>query len=413
MRIVTGRSIVRAGPAPAPEAAVYRIFADVERGGDAAVKKYERRFGARASPLRVSKREMAAAYGAVSAGELDAIKKSRDRLLRSERRMLSMLKGFVVRDRGVRITKRFIPLDSVGCYVPGGLADYPSSAIMSVTPASVAGVRRIVVVTPPGARGPSPATLVAADVCGATEIYKTGGAQAIAALSFGIQSIAPVDKIVGPGGRFVTAAKQLASKRTAIDMTAGPTELGIIADSSADARYIAADLISQAEHGADTTCYLITNSAAKAREVNHMLDEMTRGIPRGEIVRASLGNGFIAVCKGMREMTELANRLAPEHLEVMTRKPEKAASMIRTAGLVLVGGQTPSSAGDYLLGSNHILPTGRFGRARGALSVLDFVKLHTEVASTGAGLYNISGALKSLTDAEGLPNHYAALEERL
>ena len=286
---------------------------------------------------------------------------------------------------------------------------------MSVVPAKIAGVGRIVVITPPGRSGEAdPLTLVAADICGATEIYKTGGAQGIAALAFGTKSVRPVDKIVGPGGEFVTLAKFLISEYTAIDMLAGPTELGIVADASSNAEYAALDLISQAEHSRDTRCYMITDSLPKAREVDRILNELIKDIPRKEIIRASLGkNGFIAVCKTRNEMIELANRLAPEHLEIIAKNPQALAGRIRTAGLVLIGKNTPSSASDYLLGTNHILPTRGFGRVRGSLSVLDFVKLDTKVAATRGELNRISGHVMELTSSEGLPNHYTALEGRL
>jgi histidinol dehydrogenase len=286
---------------------------------------------------------------------------------------------------------------------------------MSVIPAKVAGVKRIVVVSPPNSDGKiDPLTIVAADICGVTEIYKTGGAQAIAALSYGTKSISKVDKIVGPGGAFVTLAKSLVNDHTGIDMLAGPTELGIIADNSVDPEFLALDLISQAEHSGDTFCYLITNSEKIAKLVNQIVSKLLPTIQRKELVKSSLSkNGFIAVCKNSSDMVNLANSLAPEHLQIMTKNPKLISSKITTAGLVLLGNYSPSSASDYILGSNHILPTNGFGKIRGSLSVMDFIKMNTEVTASKSSLSKISKHLDTLTASEGLPNHYEAVRGRL
>lgn len=393
---------------------VQTILDQVRKKGDTAIKEYEKKFGSTLGSLRVSKNELKSAYSQVSKDQIAAIKSSKKRLEYSERLVMKGLKGTTINRNGTKISKTFEPINSVGCYVPGGLARYPSSVIMSVTPARIAGVRRIVVVTPPNDSRADPLTLVAADICGATEIYKTGGAQAIGALSYGTKSIKPVDKIVGPGGAFVTMAKSLVSEFCSIDMLAGPTELGILADASSNADYIAADLISQAEHSTDTFCYMITKSETKARQVNQTLHKKIPSLQRAKIIKASLtGNGFIAVCKNDSEMIELANRLAPEHLQIVTKNSQMLAGKIHTAGLILVGEQTPSSVSDYLLGSNHILPTSGFGKTRGSLCVLDFLKLTTRIKASKKDIKSISSDMKVLTDSEGLPNHYTALEERL
>ncbi|MDP3780920.1 MAG: histidinol dehydrogenase, partial [Nitrosopumilaceae archaeon] len=304
---------------------------------------------------------------------------------------------------------------SIGCYVPGGLAKYPSTAVMSIVPAKVAGVKRIVVVSPPNKNGKvDPLTLVAADMCGADEIYKTGGAQAIAALSFGTKSISKIDKIVGPGGLFVTMAKSIVSERTSIDMIAGPTELAILVDASADPKMVAQDLISQAEHSTDTSCYVITTSQSFAKKVRNSIEQNIRRIQRKEIVKQSLEtNGFVIVCKNNDDAIKLVNNFAPEHLEIITKNPHGFASKIKTAGLVLIGTNTPSSASDYLLGSNHILPTNGFGKTRGSLSVLDFMKLNTQIESSKTSLQHVSRYMRVLTSAENLPNHYEAVRSRL
>jgi len=286
---------------------------------------------------------------------------------------------------------------------------------MSVVPAKVAGVKRIVVVSPPNSDGKiDPLTIVAANICGANEIYKTGGAQSIAALSYGTKTISKVDKIVGPGGVFVTIAKSLISDQTGIDMLAGPTELGIVADDSTNPKFVALDLVSQAEHSSNTFCYLITTSAKLAKSVSNIISELIPKIQRNNLVKSSLkNNGFIAICQTKTDMIKLANTLAPEHLQIMTKNPESFSSKITTPGLVLIGNYTPSSASDYVLGSNHILPTNGFGKTRGSLSVLDFIKVNTQVISSKSSLSKISKYLQVLTKAEGLPNHYEAVRGRL
>jgi histidinol dehydrogenase len=286
---------------------------------------------------------------------------------------------------------------------------------MSVTTAKRTGVKRIVVVSPPGRDGKiDPLTVVAAKICGATEIYKIGGAQAIGALAYGTKSIPKVDKIVGPGGKFVSIAKSLVSDQTAIDMIAGPTELGIIADASSDPELVALDLISQAEHSKDTMCFVITQSKIMAKQIQKSIEKLIPGTERSSIIRESLTkNGFIAVCKNRNEVVELANKIAPEHLELMVKNAKTLSKKITGAGLVLIGKNTPSAASDYLLGTNHILPTNGFGRTRGGLSVLDFLKLQTVVESKKSHLSKKQEDLKILTDAEDLPNHYKAVKRRL
>ena len=395
---------------------VETIIKNVQKNGDSSVKKYEKKFtGASFSNLRVSKSEIKNAYAKVSKNEITALKLSKNKVEKTESVIKNIFKDKKINQDGVQILKKFIPIQSAGCYIPGGLARYPSSVIMSVIPAKVAGVKRIVVVSPPNSTGKiDPLTIVAADICGATEIYKTGGVQAIAALSYGTKSISKVDKIVGPGGAFVTLAKSSVSENTGIDMLAGPTELGIIADNSANPEYIALDLISQAEHSSDTFCYLITNSEKTAKLVNQTISKLLPTIQRQDLVKSSLSkNGFIAVCKNNSDMIKLINDLAPEHLQIMTKNPKSLSSKITSSGLVLLGNYSPSSASDYLLGSNHILPTNGFGKIRGSLSVIDFIKINTEVIASKTSLSKISKHLDTLTSAEGLPNHYQAVRGRL
>jgi len=388
----------------------------VKKNGDLAVKKYEKKFGGQTKgSLRISSAEIKSSYSKVNKDEIQAIKLAKKLLTKTELLIKNNLKEKVIKNNGVKITKLFLPLSSVGCYVPGGSARYPSTLIMSVVPAKIAGVKRIIVVSPSNKLGKiDPLTLVAADICGVKEIYKMGGAQAIAALSYGTKSLLRVDKIVGPGNIFVSIAKSLVSKDVSIDMIAGPTELGIIADTSANPDFVAADLISQAEHSEDTFCFALTTSEKIAKDITKSVAKKINKIKRKEIVRKSLQkNGFVAVCNSENDVVKLANMLAPEHLEIITNKPKGIASKISSAGLILIGENTPSSASDYLLGSNHILPTNGFGKTRGSLSVLDFMKLSTEIECSKLSLKKISKYMNALCNAEGLPNHYEAVRSRL
>jgi histidinol dehydrogenase len=389
---------------------VQAILNDVRKNGDSAVKKYERKFnGRKTSQLRVSAKEIKEAKSKISREEVTALRDMSARLLPRQKTLADP------RLETDSVIRKFVPIPSVGCYIPGGQARYPSSVVMSVVPARKSGVKRIVVVSPPGPDGKiDPLTIMAAKMCGATEIYKVGGAQAIGALAYGTKSIPKVDKIVGPGGKFVSIAKSLVNDQVAIDMVAGPTELGIIADASSDPELVALDLISQAEHSSDTMCFVITQSKTVAKQIQKSLEKLIPGTERSSIIKKSISkNGFITVCKNEKEIIELANKIAPEHIELMVKNAKTLSKKITGAGLVLIGKNTPSAASDYLLGTNHILPTNGFGRTRGGLSILDFLKLQTVVESKKSGLRKISKSLKVLTDAEGLPNHYKAVKRRL
>ncbi|MGI0072200.1 MAG: histidinol dehydrogenase [Nitrosotalea sp.] len=395
---------------------VLSIISNVQSSGDKALREYERRFNkVNLHSLKVSKAEIKKAYSQVSQEEINAIKIAKNRLEKSENAVKKQLRNISLLNEGVRISKVFSSIYSVGCYIPGGKARYPSTVIMSVIPAKVAGVKKIIAVSPANQTGTvDPLTLVAADICGVDEFYKMGGAQAIAALAYGTKSIPKVDKIVGPGGTFVTTAKSLLSDVVSIDMIAGPTELAIIGDSSTDPDLVAFDLISQAEHSIDTMCCLITTSRKLKEQVIFSLQKKMEGLKRSEIVKESLRkNGFIAICKDEEQVIEFTNKLAPEHLEIMIKNPKSIAKKITSAGLTLIGKNTPSSASDYLLGSNHILPTNGFGKTRGSLGVLDYLKIETKIETSKAALERISKYMKALTDAEGLPNHFEAVKRRL
>ena len=394
---------------------VQTIIDQVRTKGDSALISFEKKFNnVKIGDLLVTKKEILDAYKLVTKEQISAISEAKKRLTKTELALKNQLKKIRIVVDGTRIIKSFEPLSIVGCYVPGGLARYPSSAIMSIVPAKLAGVKTIVVVTPPNKQGKiDPLVLVAANLCGADLIFKVGGAHAIAALAIGTKSIPKVDKIVGPGGSFVTTAKYLVTNMTSIDMLAGPTELVVLADDSANPNLIALDLISQAEHSSDTKCILITTSQNMANEVSSKITKLLSVIPRKDLVRSSLQkNSFIAVGV-MSEAIELANKIAPEHIQVMTKNPNKIAQKIKTAGLILIGKNTPSAASDYLLGTNHILPTNQFGRSRGSLSILDFLKIQTVVESSKPTLKKINKYLQLLTDSETLPNHYLAVKKRL
>jgi len=395
---------------------VKAIILDVKKRKDKAIKEYEKKFtGANLKSIKVSQSEINGAYSKVTKEQITAIRLAKKRLEKSEFAVKNQLKKIALQIDGIKINRDFIPLQSVGCYIPGGSARYPSTVVMSVTPAKVAGVKKIICVTPPNKNGMiDPLTLVAGDICGINEFYKAGGAQAIAALAYGTESIPKVDKIVGPGGSFVTLAKSLVSETVSIDMIAGPTELAIIADLTANPDLVASDLISQAEHSPETVCCLITTSTKLKDLVIKSLEQKIPTIKRSKIVSESLKkNGFVAICKNEVDVIEFANKLAPEHLEIITKNPENVAKKITAAGLILIGKNTPSSASDYLFGSNHIIPTNGFGRSRGSLGVLDYMKIRNKIESTKAALEKISDSMRAFTNAEGLPNHYEAVRSRL
>lgn len=391
------------------------IIRDVASAGDQALLDYTAKFdGVRLEATKVSGQEIKDAYGRVTKEQIKALKLMKARLEKSELAILKRLRNIAVRSEGVTIERAVQPVASVGCYIPGGKARYPSTVVMCAVPAKVAGVRRVVAVSPPTRDGTvDPLTLVAADICGVDEFYKVGGAQGIAALAYGTQSIRPVSKIVGPGGIFVTAAKLAVASAVSVDMVAGPTELLVYADATADPALVAADLISQAEHSPDTICGLVTTSEKLAMQVQSEIDNITKGIERADIVTASMqGNGFAAICKDERSCIEFVNEFAPEHLEIITKKPEQVAKKIESAGLVLIGADAPSSASDYALGSNHVLPTMGFGKSRASLSVLDFIKVTNRVRVSKIGLARIDSAVREVATAEGLPNHYGAVRAR-
>lgn len=408
--------IRRSNRIPQKSEIVEKIINDVIKFGDSAILKYTKKYDkVKLDSITVDKAELKKAYKEVTANQLNSLRKSKKLLEKNERMLLKRLTGIISSENGVTIERALRPIESVGCYVPGGQARYPSTLMMCVVPAIIAGVNRISVVSPPMKDGSiDPVTLVAADICGIDKVYRVGGAQAVAALAYGTRTIKKVDKIVGPGGLFVNIAKFLVSNKTGIDMIAGPTELLIYADSKSDPRYVVKDLISQAEHSPDTICGVVTISESLVTKlVNEIKSTLNSSLSRLEIVSSSLRkNGFIALCKNEDDGISFINELAPEHLEVISENPERIASKINTAGIVLLGKYSPSSASDYCLGSNHVLPTIGFGKTKSSLSVLDFVKLVNHITVTKMGLQSVQKYIKELAFAEDLPNHYYAVEER-
>jgi len=396
---------------------VKEMISAVRKRRDAALLEFTEKFDKAkltARDLRVTPAEIQAAYKAVSQQQVNALQLIREKVFSNEKLALQQIGYKTVRE-GISVQTVMRPIESVGCYVPAGQAVYPSTLVMTTTPAKVAGVQRVVVCSPPTSKGTiHPLILVAADICKVDEVYKVGGVQAIAAMAYGTETMKRVKKIVGPGSRYVTVAKVQVSKDVAIDMPAGPSEVLVLADDSADPRFVAADMISQAEHGADSIAGLITPSRKFADNVLLSLDEQSALADRKEIVEKALQtNGFIIICKNdPDDMAALANAFAPEHLEIVTKAPKEVADKITTAGLILLGPFSPVALSDYAAGTNHVLPTGGYGSVYSGLSALDFMRRVSIVEGSKEGLLRAKPAIEVLTAAEKLPGHYKAVETR-
>jgi histidinol dehydrogenase len=394
------------------------IIDEIKKGGDEALLRCVEKFdNAKIDSFVVTKKEIKEAYENVTPNQIDTIKYMKSKLEESEQAIKNNLKDIKVDSDNIRINKKVIPISRIGCYIPGGKARYPSTVIMCAIPAKVAGVKQIVAISPPMKNGKiDPFTLVAADICGVNEFYKIGGAHGIAALAYGTKTIKKVDKIVGPGGLYVSIAKSIISKDIAIDMLAGPTELLIYANEKDDPRIVALDLISQAEHSEDTVCGVVTNSNSTAKKIIEEIYKIINfgNIDRKDIVEKSLNkNGFIAICDKDEKVIEFINEFAPEHLEILDNSEIDIIKGISNAGLILIGNYTPSSISDYCLGSNHVLPTYKFAKSRSSLSVLDFIKIVNTVEIEKQTLEKISPILKEITLMEGLSNHYEAAYGRI
>jgi histidinol dehydrogenase len=391
------------------------ILGAVDREGDDAVLRFTREYDCPEIDtvgMRVSATEIRKAYEAVPEELLRALRKARKNVGRYHKKQLPS--SWVLKDSGLRLEQRFKPLDRVGIYVPGGKAAYPSTVIMNAVPAGIAGVEDIVMVSPAGKDGLlSPAVLVAAAECGVTEIYRIGGAQAIAALAYGTQTIPAVDKITGPGNAYVAAAKKLVYGRVGIDMIAGPTEVVVIADDSADSAFVAADLIAQAEHDQDATSLCLVTSAALAKQIALEVTRQLADAPRAVIACASLEqNGRIIVVPSVDTAVDLANTIAPEHLEIMTRNPRRVARDIRHAGAIFVGKWATEALGDYVAGPNHTLPTSGTARFSSALSVMDFLTFSNVIECSRKHFMKLAPYGETLAAAEGLAGHAASMAIR-
>lgn len=396
--------------------AVRTIIARVRREGDAALTDYTRQFDGAdiaASDLRVSPEEIEAALASVDTETMDALSFARDRITAHHQRQLPGDETYCD-PIGVELGSRWTAIEAVGLYVPGGTASYPSSVLMNAVPAIVAGVERIVMVVPAPGGQLNPLVLAAAHLAGVSEIYRVGGAQAIAALAYGTETIDPVAKIVGPGNAYVAAAKRQVFGTVGIDMVAGPSEVLVIADGSNDPAWIAADLLAQAEHDTAAQSILITDDAGFGAQVSAAVDSQLAVLQRRETAEASWRDfGAVIVVDKLADAVPLANRIAAEHLELAVDDPEAMLGNIRNAGAVFLGRHTPEVIGDYVGGSNHVLPTARSARFSSGLSVLDFVK-RTSVLKLGPEqLRQLGPAAIRLAEAEGLGAHGRSVAIRL
>jgi histidinol dehydrogenase len=395
---------------------VAAIIADVAARGDAALVDYTQRFdrvALRAEQLRLSPQEIADTAAKAPAETVAALRIAAERIESFHRRQLPQSIDYVD-EAGVRLGMAWRPLASAGLYVPGGTAAYPSSVLMNALPAKVAGVERLVMTVPTPDGVLNPLVMAAAKLCGIDEVYRVGGAQAIAALAYGTKTIAPVDKIVGPGNAYVAAAKRRVFGRVGIDMIAGPSEILVVADRRNDPAWIAADLLSQAEHDVSAQAILIADDAEFATMVEKAIANHLTTLPRATIARESWEtNGAVIMVRDWDEAVALVDRVAPEHLELAVDDPDALAKRIRHAGAMFLGRYAPEAVGDYIAGPNHVLPTARSARFASGLSVFDFLKRTTIVGCDADGLAALAPAAIRLAEAEGLDAHALSLSIRL
>lgn len=392
------------------------IIARVRKGGDAAVKELTQtfdEFDLDAAGWRFSADECADAFDALDGELRDALVLAADRIRAYHAAQRPEDRDYTDSD-GVRLGARWSAVDAAGVYVPGGRAAYPSSVLMNLIPAKVAGVERLVMVTPTPHGEANPLVLAAAHLAGADEVWRIGGAQAIAALAYGTEKLAPVDVITGPGNAWVAEAKRQLYGRVGIDMVAGPSEILVIADADNRPDWIAADLLSQAEHDPTSQSILITDSHAFADAVERAVDQELLTLSTRETARKSWQkHGAIIVVANLNDAPALSDKLAPEHLELAVADPDRLFAMVRHAGSVFLGRHTPEAVGDYVAGPNHVLPTGRRARFSSGLSVLDFMKRTSFIECTADSVRAIGGAAAVLADAEGLPAHALSVRKRL
>lgn len=393
------------------------IISNIKANGDKALFEYTKqfdKFDVSADNILVTEEEIKEAYSLVDAELLEVIKKSAKRIadFHEKQKINSWLEP---NKNGEMLGQLIRPLEKVGVYVPGGKAAYPSSVLMNIIPAKVAGVEQIIMTTPPSAAGKiNPTTIVAAHVAGVNKIYKAGGAQAIAALAFGTESVPKVDKIVGPGNIFVALAKRSVYGYVNIDSVAGPSEILILADNSANPKYVAADLLSQAEHDELASAVLITDSEELADKVKIEVEKQTAVLERKEIIEKSLNNyGAIIIVENMAEACSLSNKIAPEHMEVCTAEPFSLLPMIQNAGAIFLGHYTPEPLGDYMAGPNHVLPTGGTARFFSPLSIDDYIKKSSIISFSQEALKSLGNDVVKFANAEGLTAHANSVRVRM
>ncbi len=398
------------------ESAVRDIIADVAARGDRALKDFTVKFDRLdldKAGIKVMPREIEAARKSCSRAALDALQLARDRIEAFHRRQMPQDDRFTD-PLGVELGSRWTAIEAVGLYVPGGSAAYPSSVLMNAVPAKVAGVPRLAMVVPAPSGALSPLVLAAAQLAGIDEIFRVGGAQAIAALAYGTETIAPVAQIVGPGNAYVAAAKRLVFGKVGIDMIAGPSEVLILADRTGNPDWIAADLLAQAEHDSNAQAILVTDDAALAGAVERAVVGQLGQLPRGEVAGASWKDfGAVILVRDLDEALPLIDAVAPEHLEIAAEDAEQLARRIRNAGAIFIGAHTPEALGDYVAGSNHVLPTARSARFSSGLGVLDFMKRTSILKCGPEQLRALADAAITLGEAEGLHAHARSVAIRL
>lgn len=395
-------------------AAVDAVLAAVRTEGDAALRRYEKQFdGAELDGLFVTEEELDAAWAQVDPALLETLRQAADNIRAFHSRQRH--EGFVLADRpGVVMGQRYTPIESVGVCVPGTPTAFPSTVLMDVIPAKLAGVREIIMATPPAPDGTvAPAALAAAKLAGVTKILKCGGAQAVAAMAYGTQSVPKVDKIVGPGGVYVAAAKRKVFGLVSIDMIAGPSEILVLADGKSDPKWVAADMLSQAEHDALASAVLVTDSRALAEAVRDELEVQLETLPRRDVARKSIDrNGKIIITDSLEKAVEAANRIAPEHLELCVDEPFALLPRIRNAGSVFLGRSAPEALGDYFAGPNHTLPTAGSARFSSPLGVDDFVKRSSFLYYSQEALQAVSPQIQRFARQEGLEGHARSVAAR-
>ncbi|OGV96160.1 MAG: histidinol dehydrogenase [Nitrospinae bacterium RIFCSPHIGHO2_02_39_11] len=410
-RIVNRGSVQRADV----EASVRNIIEQVKEKGDEAVVKFTKKFdNYYLSPenIRVSKEEIENAYTSVGKKELGSLKIAAERIRKFHLHQIE--KSWNYEEDGVLLGQIIKPLSIVGVYTPGGKASYPSSVLMNVIPAKVAGVEKVIMCTPPSGGRLNPYVLIAADIGGVDEIFSVGGAQAIAAMAYGTETIPRVDKIVGPGNVYVAEAKRMVFGDVDIDMVAGPSEILIVADKNARADFIAADLLSQAEHDESAYPLMITDSPELAVKVTEELEAQKKSLDRSEIIDKCLQkNCFCFVVRDIEEGIGIANRIAPEHLELMVENPGTLLEKVKNAGAIFLGNYTPEAVGDYAAGPNHVLPTGGTARFSSPLGVYDFIKRSSLISFPEKNFRDIAPIVKDIADVEGLTAHAKAVEIRM